>query len=188
MVRKQLILVAIGGNLPLKGEEPTTLVVKSVEALQEKGLQIKAVSSFYRTPCFPAGAGPDYVNAAVALQTNLDADAVLELLHRVEEAFGRERHARWAGRTLDLDLIAYGDQIHPDVVTQGQWVSLPLDDQMRLAPDQLILPHPRLQDRGFVLIPLMDIAPDWIHPVLRKSVAEMREELPEDQVSGITRL
>jgi 2-amino-4-hydroxy-6-hydroxymethyldihydropteridine diphosphokinase len=138
---------------------------------------IRAISPFYATPCFPAGAGPDYVNAAVALKWDRTAKEVLTALHRIEAELGRSRVQRWGQRTVDLDLIAIGDQVMPDAQTFAHWRDLPLDQQMKEAPDQLILPHPRMQDRAFVLVPLADVAPDWVHPVSGLSVVQMRDAL-----------
>ncbi len=108
------------------------------------------------------------------------------MLHQVEDAFGRERPSRWAQRSLDIDLIAYGGCVSPDRDTFLHWMNLPLERQMKEAPDQLILPHPRLQDRGFALIPLADVAPDWRHPVLGKTIKEMAEALSEGQKSEVS--
>ncbi len=86
---------------------------------------------------------------------------------------------------MDIDLLAVGDQILPDRTTHTEWRKLELKDQISRPPDQLILPHPRLQDRSFVLIPLADVAPDWVHPILGKTAAQMLADLPESDLGGI---
>ena len=91
-------------------------------------------------------------------------EAVLARLHATEDAFARRRRARWGPRTLDLDLIAMGDTVLPDAATQARWRALDAAAQRSLAPDRLILPHPRMQERAFVLVPLADVAPGWRHP------------------------
>ncbi len=111
---------------------------------------------------------------------------VLATLHAVEARFGRERVTRWGGRTLDLDLLAMGTQVLPDAATQVAWRDLPPEDQARQAPDRLILPHPRMQDRGFVLVPLADVAPDWLHPLLGQNVRQMLARLPAGDLADIT--
>jgi 2-amino-4-hydroxy-6-hydroxymethyldihydropteridine diphosphokinase len=173
-------LVALGANLPFAGEGPAETLRKAILALSEEGLSPLAVSRFYATPCFPAGAGPDYVNAAVAVSVPPEDDftSILRRLHRVEAHFGRERQQRWGMRTLDIDLLAMGDSVLPDAETQDRWRKLPLEAQVMTTPDRLVLPHPRLQDRAFVLVPLADIAPDWIHPRTGLSVGEMLMLLP----------
>ena len=188
MLKEQQILVAFGGNLPLEGEPPLEVIERALSRLQDLGFSLNAVSSFYQTPCFPKGAGPDYVNGALSIGSDMAPAEILEHLHKVEYEFGRERVSRWAGRTLDLDLLAVDDLILPDLVTQRHWVDLPLEQQTRQAPEQLILPHPRIQDRSFVLIPLKDVAPDWKHPVLGKTVQEMCAELPKEEVETVVRL
>ncbi len=125
------------------------------------------------------------MNAAAVLTTTLDATALLQHLHAIEQRFDRRRDVRWGPRTLDLDLIAFGDQVVPDVATVRHWIDLPPDRQGVVAPDQLIVPHPRLQDRAFVLVPLCDIAPDWRHPVLGVTIREMLAACSDADKAGI---
>lgn len=175
------ILIAFGANLPFEGDHPAETLRRAIKALSAEGLVPLAVSRFFATPCYPAGTGPDYVNAAVVLRCDaaVDPEAILARLHTIEARFGRERLQRWGMRTLDIDLLAFGDSVLPDRETQEHWHNLPPDAQARQAPDTLILPHPRLQDRAFVLVPLADVAPDWVHPTSGLTVREMLAALPE---------
>jgi 2-amino-4-hydroxy-6-hydroxymethyldihydropteridine diphosphokinase len=180
-------LVAFGANLPFRGEAPAATLRLAVDALQEEGLAVLALSRFFATPCFPAGAGPDYVNAAAVLDCGqvIDLASILARLHRVEARFGRERAQRWGMRTLDIDLLAMGDSVLPDAAVQDQWRLLPVSEQVRATPDRLILPHPRLQDRAFVLVPLGDVAPDWVHPRTGQSVRQMLAALPAEDRDAV---
>jgi 2-amino-4-hydroxy-6-hydroxymethyldihydropteridine diphosphokinase len=172
-------IVALGGNLPLDGRSPAETLRAAVATLSDRGVEVTARSHLYRTPAFPPGSGPDFANAVVQVRTASSAETVLTLLHEIEAAFGRVRDQRWGPRSLDLDLIALGDVILPDADTHAEWRALPPDAQGSRVPDRLILPHPRVQDRAFVLIPLSDAVPDWHHPVTGQSVAEMVAALPE---------
>jgi 2-amino-4-hydroxy-6-hydroxymethyldihydropteridine diphosphokinase len=173
-------LVAFGANLPFDGGAPAETILRAVDALGEEGLTLLGLSRLFATPCFPAGAGPDYVNAAAALQTDAadDLASIMARLHAVEARFGRKRLQRWGMRTLDMDLLAVGDSVLPDSETQDRWRLMPAEAQIRATPDRLILPHPRLQDRAFVLVPLADVAPDWVHPRTGLTVREMLAALP----------
>lgn len=183
------VLIALGANLPFAtatGENPPQATLRAaLQALSAAGFDIQAVSRFYRTPCFPAGVGPDYVNAAARLETDQPPGEVLDRLHAIEAEYGRERRQRWGMRTLDLDLIAVDDQVLPDHETWAHWAGLAPQDQVQRTPARLILPHPRLADRAFVLVPLADVAADWVHPVTNRTVRQMRDALPQGDLAGV---
>ena len=183
--KEQTYLIALGGNMPSELGGPELTLRAALQRLAQAGVQIEAVSRFFQTPCFPEGAGPDYVNAAAKLHTQLAPKALLTLLHEIEAAFGRERVQRWGMRSLDLDIIAADNRILPDVDTYHLWQSLPPEIQRIEAPTQLVLPHPRLAERAFVLIPWAEIAPDWLHPVTGQSVTAMLNALPEGEKEAV---
>jgi len=150
------ILIALGANLasPDFGSPRETLIAAGMR-LGMLGVDALALSRWYRSPAWPPSDQPDYVNAVIRVSTEAGPRALLAVLQRVEEEFGRVRTVANAARVLDLDLIAYNREV------------------IRTADDRLILPHPRMQDRPFVLLPLRDVAPDWVHPVSGRSVEEM---------------
>ena len=179
-------LISLGSNSPNGGDSAASSVQKARDALLEiYGSEVARVSRTYLTPAFPAGIGPDFVNLAMIVITHDSPETVLAVLHDIEAAAGRTRTRRWGDRTLDLDLIAVGQAVLPDVATQTRWRDLPLHAQRTLWPDRLILPHPRMQDRAFVLVPLAEVAPDWVHPVTGRSVTQMRDALPAADLAGL---
>lgn len=182
-----LALIALGSNLSSSAGYPNvTLRAALVACAQLPGLRLRAVSRFYATPAFPAGSGPDYVNACAALETALPPEDLLAALHGIEAALGRRRDGtRWGARAIDLDLLACGTAVAPDESVQDAWRALPPDRQRVETPDRLILPHPRLQDRAFVLVPLADIAPGWRHPRTGQSVARMLAALPPAERASV---
>jgi 2-amino-4-hydroxy-6-hydroxymethyldihydropteridine diphosphokinase len=178
-------LIALGGNLPSPYGPPETTLRMAIGQIETRFGKVTGKSRLWRTPAYPAGSGPDYVNAALAFDTGLDARAVLAGLHAIERDFARDRAGRWGARTLDLDLLALGDVVLPDAQVQSDWRLLPPEQQVARTPDMLILPHPRLQDRGFVLVPLAEVAPDWVHPLTGQSVRAMLAARPRAELDEI---
>lgn len=183
-------IIALGANLPSGAGDAAGALRKALASLHDQPrLQVVSASRIWRTPAFPAGSGPDYANAAAVIRTGLAAPDLLACLHGIEARFGRDRSTgRWSARVLDLDLIALDDLILPDPDTLRRWIALPPDRQRTETPDRLILPHPRMQDRGFVLAPLAEIAPGWRHPLTGSPVSRMLAELGPGGVSGMVPL
>ena len=171
------ILLALGSNVSNDLLDSYDLVKKSISELCKKTIKKINISNFYQTPAFPIGAGPDFINCVISAYTELDSLALLEELHWIEAKFGRKRLKRWGQRTLDIDLLDYDFNIKPNITYVQEWLNMPLGQQLKQIPNQLILPHPRLQERAFVLIPMVDVAPDWMHPILGKTTLEMRDAL-----------
>ncbi len=189
MVKNRLTaIIALGANVSMRDNPLKVTLEQAIQAIADAGLVIRSQSRLFSTPCFPAGAGPDYVNAAVQVETDLSPNEVLSILNNIEHDFGRTRVQRWGMRTLDLDLICLGDQVMPDLQEYERWRTLPADQQAKIAPDTLVLPHPRLQDRAFVLVPMAEIVPQWRHPVLDRTVAEMLDQLPADEIALVRAL
>mgnify|MGYP002700414086 CR=1 FL=1 len=180
-----IALIALGSNGISPWGDAAETVQKAMVILSKKVGHLAGESPLYATPAFPAGAGPDFVNAAIRVTTALSAADLLTALHAVEAEAARERTVRWGQRTLDLDLIVHGVPPPPDL--RAHCPSSGAHGYLHhiAAPDQLILPHPRLQDRSFVLVPLADVAPDWVHPVLGQSVVQMRDARPSAEIASV---
>ncbi len=157
-----MILIAIGANLPNPVHGSSLSTCKAVlPELERAGMAITGTSGWYESAPVPASDQPWYVNGVVAVATAMNATDVLVNLLAIEAGFGRVRGLRNAARTLDLDLIAYNDLI--------------IDDNG--GEQALILPHPRLHQRAFVLRPLADVAPQWRHPQTGRSVGQLITDL-----------
>jgi 2-amino-4-hydroxy-6-hydroxymethyldihydropteridine diphosphokinase len=183
--QKYTVLVAMGGNLESEIGPPRVILGYALASLRIMTNSLVRKSKYFVTPCFPIGYGPDYVNAAVSFQFQGESHELLAILHRIEANFGRRRTRRWGGRVLDLDLLAFGDKIAPTVKVFEAWRDKPLTEQVSQTPQELILPHPRMQDRAFVLGPLMDVAPEWRHPVSGHTVRQMYNRLPAEDRAAL---
>lgn len=182
------ILLALGSNHRSHNIKPHEFLHQALQLLEARALVVERLSKFYLTPSFPPGSGENYVNAAALITGGGPPKDLLDTLHDVENILGRTRTQRWGPRVIDLDLLAVGNTVFPNLARFSHWRDLPLERQMSEAPDELILPHPRIQDRAFVLVPLADIAPEWQHPVTGQTVREMLAALPVSAFDGIAPL
>jgi len=181
-------LVALGANLPGPFGEADATLRAALTALNDVTSHSVNHSRLYRTPAMPAGSGPDFVNAAAAIEWTGSPAELLSRLQDVEHEFGRTRTHRWEARVLDLDLLAMGDLVWPDSQTEAHWRGLSFDEARVQTPSSLILPHPRMAERAFVLVPLRDVAPHWRHPVTTLTVTEMCAALSPESVAEISPL
>lgn len=160
-----IILIGVGANLPSQSAGPPRATCeRALSTLPGEGVRITKLSRWYESAPVPASDQPWYVNAVALVETELDSTALLAVLHRVEAAFGRTRAERNLARVLDLDLLAYGGEV-------------------RTGESGPHLPHPRLHERAFVLVPLCDVAPEWRHPVSGLTVEALIARLPDSAVA-----
>ncbi|MTJ06199.1 MULTISPECIES: 2-amino-4-hydroxy-6-hydroxymethyldihydropteridine diphosphokinase [unclassified Anabaena] len=145
--------IALGSNI---GNSQAILEASLAALAQTSGITIKAKSRWYRTKAV-GPTQPDYLNGCAVLCVQMSAIALLENLLAIEQQFGRVRQERWGPRTLDLDLLLYDDLI--------------------LNQPNLQIPHPQMAQRAFVLVPLVEIAPDWIDPLSQRAIQDLVQDV-----------
>ena len=163
----QNVYVGIGANLPsIHGLPPLQTARDAAVALDcLPGFRLVGLSRWYQSAPVPPSGQPDYINGVAHLRGEADPVEFLRILQRIELDAGRERGAPNAARTLDLDIVA-------------------MDGLVRNAPDP-VLPHPRAHLRAFVLLPLADVAPHWVHPVSGRGVRELIAALPDQAIRAL---
>lgn len=158
-----MIYIGLGANLtsPEHGAPEATLTA-ALDRFPGAGVSVLACSPWYRSAPVPRSDQPWFLNGVVAVETSLEPGALLAALHGIESDLGRIRRERWGPRVVDLDLLAFHDVVLS-------------------APEGPQIPHPRMHERAFVLLPLADITPDWRHPVRGVAVQDMINGLDPDQ-------
>ncbi|MCW8835376.1 MAG: 2-amino-4-hydroxy-6-hydroxymethyldihydropteridine diphosphokinase [Rhodospirillales bacterium] len=168
-----MILLGIGANLPTeKYGDALSGCMAALRMLEASGVQVLASSRWYRSAPVPVSDQPWFVNGVVSVRTDFLPETLLTILHSVENNFGRMRGAPNAARVMDIDILAYGDMV-AGWEAGSTWAG------------DIIIPHPRMHERGFVLYPLAEIAPDWRHPVLDRTAEELIRDLPGGQMVEI---
>jgi 2-amino-4-hydroxy-6-hydroxymethyldihydropteridine diphosphokinase len=146
--------ISLGSNM---GDREKNLNAAIRKLRETAGIEVTAVSSYINTAPVGYENQPDFLNAALELKTTLTPEALLAVCNQIEKDLKRERDIRWGPRTIDLDILLYGDMI--------------------VEKDNLTIPHPRMHERVFVLKPLNEIAPQAVHPVLHKKVESLYNDL-----------
>lgn len=153
-----MILIALGSNKAGPWGSPRQTVERALAELDRDGLKLEGASRLIVSAPFGRLDQPPFINAVASVATHLPPEALMGKLHRIERSAGRRREVRWGPRTLDLDLLDYHGLVQQD-------------------PAGPILPHSGIAERIFVLKPLAELAPSWIHPVLRESAATLLGKL-----------
>ena len=156
------LFIGLGANLTPDGySSPREGCIAAVSALADEGVHLSTLSNWYESAPLPISDQPWYLNAVAEATTELDAASTLAALHLVERRFGRIRTKRNAARVLDLDLLDFAGMISD--------------------ASDLALPHPRLHERAFVLMPLSELCPDWVHPLSGIAIQNLIAMIPSDQ-------
>jgi 2-amino-4-hydroxy-6-hydroxymethyldihydropteridine diphosphokinase len=151
-----MILIALGSNLEGPWGTPRQTLLRALEELSLHNIRVTKVSTLIETAPFGVLDQPNFVNAVAEIETGYQPEALMQILHAVENGAGRKRVTRWGPRTLDLDLLDYNGLI--------------LNTELKL-------PHPGITERDFVLGPIDEIAPHWTHPITGKTAALTLREL-----------
>jgi len=171
-----MILIGLGSNLTSEAYDTSQAVLRGALAkIAEKNIKIVKLSNFYHSEPVPKSDQPWYVNAVARLETDHKPEELLHILHAIEHEMGRLRRERWGSRIIDLDILAYDNIILPSA---QKWK----DSFTETENKQFILPHPRMHDRLFVLRPLMDVAPNWLHPIFHKTAENLLAENRSSEV------
>ncbi|WP_121810735.1 2-amino-4-hydroxy-6-hydroxymethyldihydropteridine diphosphokinase [Mucilaginibacter kameinonensis] len=152
------VFLLLGSNLGKR----ELFLQQAIEAISSQVAPVKIVSSVYETQSWGKTDEPDYLNQVLMLQTELSAQDVLEKILGIELEMGRKREVKWGSRTIDIDILFYGDEVIHEF--------------------NLVVPHPELYKRSFTLIPLAEIAPDFIHPVFKKNILQLKDELKDNLI------
>jgi 2-amino-4-hydroxy-6-hydroxymethyldihydropteridine diphosphokinase len=156
-----MIFIALGANLPtVHYGTPVLSLQAAIDRLRGIG-PVLDQSRWYKSAPVPASDQPDFINGVISLETILSPEELLANIHRIEYEFGRQRGIKNEARVLDLDLIDYHGRV--------------------TANKAIELPHPRMQTRAFVLLPLRDIAPGWVHPVSGRTIDQLIANLPANE-------
>ncbi len=157
-----MIFLGFGSNLANRYGGRRLIILRALEKLEAKGVRIVKSSPFYETSTSTMRHDPMFINMVAQVATEQSAGELLETCLTAEHELGRTRVIKGGPRIIDIDLLAFNDDV--------------------INTKQIKLPHPDLKNRGFLLYPLLDIAPHWIDPISKKSIPEMIDRIPSGQI------
>ncbi len=161
-------IIALGSNIPFLDMSPIKIIEASYETLEKYSIQILKKSYIYQSEAFPNKSDPLFYNAALSVETNLHPNELLEIILKIEKIFGRERNERNSPRTLDIDIICF--------------------DNLVLNKKNLIIPHPALHLRPFVILPIRDLDTNWKHPVFLKTITEIIDKFEPNELNKVKKI
>ena len=168
--------IALGANINSSFGSPFETLKICIEKLETLNIKVNKISHWYESIAFPDPLDPPFINCCLNILTNYKPLELLDCFKKIEEDFGRKDEKRWKSRVCDIDILSQEQQISPNLSTFNFWYKMKLEKQKIKKPNKLIIPHPRIQDRDFVLIPLFDVAENWVHPVFKKNIKSMLKE------------
>jgi 2-amino-4-hydroxy-6-hydroxymethyldihydropteridine diphosphokinase len=152
------VLLLLGSNLG----DRKSFMRQAIDLIESRIAPIKKASAVYETQSWGKADAPDYLNQVVLLETSMAPRKILEHILVIEIVLGRKREEKWGSRTIDIDILFYGQEI--------------------INEEGLNIPHPELHKRRFTLEPLNEIAPGWVHPILNKKISQLKTELSDDLI------
>jgi len=173
------VVIGIGGNLISRFGSATSTVQEAISRLEDdSNLTLVRMSPLYKSKPVPISEQPDYINAAVLLQTELNPGQLLAVLQYMELDMGRMPSDRWGSRIIDLDILAYEQIVLP---SKSSWDEITQDLEPTAVVNEAVVPHPRLHERAFASVPFARIAPKWRHPVFGTTIADIAANLVKTQ-------
>ena len=164
-----MIIISLGSNVTSRWGNSDITVLEALKCLRRYGIRVVRRSRLYRTAPYGPVRQPDFINAAALISTSIPPIPLLSLFKKIETKAGRETGNRWGPRALDIDILDYNHMV-------TNW-SIHDKQVFKYSQLRLILPHPGIASRAFVLWPLLDIVPNWHHPVSGQTVAQMLKRL-----------
>tara|TARA_B100002051_G_C16556972_1_gene545510 strand:+ start:175 stop:687 length:513 start_codon:yes stop_codon:yes gene_type:complete len=162
-----MIFLGIGSNLDSKFGDRYNNIRRTLKLIQEEKIVVKKISKFYETPSYPNKKNPKFINIVIEIEYNLDPEMLLKKIFLIEKKMERKRNTKNEPRTCDIDIIDFKGLIKNQ--------------------KNVVLPHPKMHKRNFVLFPLKEINPQWIHPILNKKIDFFINNLSQIARNEITR-